>query len=134
MELVFEKVQSAGPDVSSLVNQLVAAEPAVYRVGSGTYNEVSQIRDALKAHRYVGRIKSTGEVIGERTLERGKNKGQVVQEIKHELLITVTAPAGEYEPQPAVEAVDATVPEATPEPEATEAEADAEDAPKGKRR
>lgn len=132
MELVFEKVQSAGPDVSALVSQLVAAEPGVYRVGSGTSNELGQIRDALKASHYTGKIKNTGEVHGERTLERGKNKGQTVTEFKHELLITVTAPAGEYEPTPVVEVVDTTVPEATPEPEATEA--DAEDAPKGKRR
>lgn len=136
MELAFEKVESAGVDVSGIVNQLVSAEPGTYRVGSGSVNELARVRDALKAHNYVGKIKNTGEKTGERPIQRGARQGEMVEEFKHDLLIVVTAPSGEYEPQPRVE--ETVAPSAEPAPvadetvEATETVED--DAPKGKRR
>lgn len=99
MEINVQRVESTNSNavVANLVEQLVGMEPGHYSVGKDTQGEVNKFRSALREHNFRSQSRKVG-VGGQRVATKGANAGQTVDVIHYELVVEVTAPAGQPEP------------------------------------
>lgn len=99
MEINVQRVESTNSNavVANLVEQLVGMEPGHYSVGKDTQGEVNKFRSALREHNFRSQSRKVG-VGGQRVATKGANAGQTVDVIHYELVVEVTAPAGQAEP------------------------------------
>lgn len=93
MELTFEKIETPEDVSIEVISKLVHTEPGTYRVATGSRKELERLRLAIRDAGYKVVCRQSHVVNGE---------------FFFAIEATVTAPTGEREPEPVVEAPKAT--------------------------